>query len=114
MTADTTYVIAGASLAGAKPPRRSAMLCPASHCAKIHATCGAVRGSGSSRCARRPQGHQRLWAIQLALWPGLPQNQSNAMVNLRSRSRIRNLNRPARPRSRAGCEPPGPVQSPDG
>jgi hypothetical protein len=30
-----------------------AMLCPASRWAKIHATCGAVPGSGSSRWARQ-------------------------------------------------------------
>jgi Pyridoxal-phosphate dependent enzyme len=32
-----------------------AALCPASRWANIHATTGAVSGSGSSRCARRPQ-----------------------------------------------------------
>jgi hypothetical protein len=32
-----------------------ATLCPASRWANIHATTGAVSGSGSSRCARRPQ-----------------------------------------------------------
>jgi hypothetical protein len=32
-----------------------AALCPASCCANIHRTTGAVTGSGSSRCARRPQ-----------------------------------------------------------
>ena len=31
-----------------------AALCPASRCANIHATTGAVTGSGSSLCARRP------------------------------------------------------------
>ncbi len=32
-----------------------AALCPASRCANIHVTTGAVAGSGSRRCARRPQ-----------------------------------------------------------
>ena len=32
-----------------------AALCPASRCANIHRTTGAVTGSASSRCARRPQ-----------------------------------------------------------
>jgi hypothetical protein len=32
-----------------------AALCPASLCAKIHVTTGAVSGSGSSLCARRPR-----------------------------------------------------------
>ena len=32
-----------------------ATLCPANRWANIHATTGAVSGSGSSRCARRPQ-----------------------------------------------------------
>ena len=31
-----------------------AALCPASRCANIHVTTGAVAGSGSRRCARRP------------------------------------------------------------
>ncbi len=37
-----------------------ATLCPASRWANIQATTGAVWGSGSSRCARRPQA---AWAL---------------------------------------------------
>ena len=49
----TTHPCLGFSRRSGRRPSES-MLCPASRCAKIHATWGAVCGSGSSRRARRP------------------------------------------------------------
>jgi hypothetical protein len=40
-------------------PGDAATLRPASRCSKIHRTCGAVAGSGSSRCSRCPTAHAR-------------------------------------------------------
>jgi hypothetical protein len=94
---------------GTAPRRRSAprviraALCPASRCAKIHVTTGAVAGSGSSLCARRPHAACALFGCG----PASPRRYPNggrppryrpcssvwAAIAVRTRTRVRAISR---------------------